>query len=126
MPGKNKASASGWTVDTLRSHCDDVRRDDRRYLKAMLAEKDRAVKDAYESMNRRLDGMNEFRQTLTEQAAQFMPRSEADQRMGAIEKQLSSMTGRSGGREDSWKTLVAIIGLLAILAPFVAKLIGHQ
>jgi hypothetical protein len=42
-----------------------------------------------ESMENRLVGMNEFRRTLSDQSALFIPRSESDTKLNAISERVS-------------------------------------
>ena len=48
----------------------------REFIEAKLAANERAVELAARSMEKRLDGMNEFRDTLRDQAARFVTREE--------------------------------------------------
>lgn len=59
-------SDSGWTTGTLFQH-----------FTAVLSERDRALMAALTSMDKRLDGMNEFRQSLNDNRSTFLTRAEA-------------------------------------------------
>jgi hypothetical protein len=48
------------------------------YITMQTDARDRAIDAAYKSMEKRLDGMNEFRQTLSDQGKTFLPRLEFD------------------------------------------------
>jgi len=48
----------------------------REYLEARLGNIERATDVAYKAMDKRLEGMNEFRQALTDQKASFVTRIE--------------------------------------------------
>lgn len=112
MSGETEQHVSGWTVDTLKEHID-----------IQLELRDRALMVALASADKRLDGMNEFRQTLSDQAALFMPRTEAEQRMEqtrerltAVERFVNQTTGRSSGRESSWGYIVGALGIFIAVA----------
>jgi len=46
------------------------------YIDTRLSAMDRATEQAYRTMESRLEGMNEFRNTLRDQAGQFVTRTE--------------------------------------------------
>jgi hypothetical protein len=52
---------SEWTVDTLKEH-----------IEQMLIERDLRFQQRFDAGERRLDGMNEFRSTLTDQQKTFV------------------------------------------------------
>jgi ATP-dependent Zn protease len=63
---------------------------DRRYtLRFDLSE--RAITVALDAMNRRLDGMNEFRNTLRDQSNSFVSRPEWETREHALEEQVKQL-----------------------------------
>src|SRR5688572_11517487 len=106
MSGETEKEISGWTTDTLHAHLqremDDMRRMlDERYatqtkaLDAAFAAADKAVQTALLSAEkavaktetaaeRRFEAVNEFRGQLSDQAATFLPRIEADVRINAL------------------------------------------
>jgi len=55
---------------------------------------DRSVNVALMSLDRRLDGMNEFRASLRDQTAQFADRKELDLRLKPLEEFMSNVQGR--------------------------------
>lgn len=81
------------------------------YVEALLKKNDEAVRTALASLDKRLDGMNEFRATLADQARDFMPRSEAELRLKALEEKAAKSSGFSGG----WVVAVGVAGFLALI-----------
>lgn len=135
-------TGSEWTVDTLRQHLQKQLDDqrvllDERYatqtkaldaafkaaeqaVQTALASAEKAVTKAETAAERRFESVNEFRQTLTDQAATFMPRAEAESRLVALAEKLDGLAtridkseGHSGGINAGWVCLVAAIGLIA-------------
>lgn len=85
------------------------------HIEALLREKDEAVKTALAALDRRLDGMNEFRQTLSDQTREFMPRTDAERRLKALEDLVTKKAGFSGG----WAMAVGVVGLIALVVSFI-------
>jgi hypothetical protein len=90
------------------------------YVLALLRERDEAVRTALASLDKLLDGMNEFRQTLTDQARGFMPRAEAELRLKALEDQGQKRAGFSGG----WAVAVVVVGVVSLVVGLILSLRG--
>jgi hypothetical protein len=105
VSGETEANISGWTVDTLRSH-----------IEKQFDLRDRAIDAALVAAEKRLDGMNEFRQTLSDQAATFMPRREAEQRLATLERAVAASAGRSSGLDASWGYIIGGLGIFVAVA----------
>ena len=114
-------SNSEWTVDTLKEHMDK-----------QFELRDREVRTALASSDKRLDGMNEFRDTLTDQAATFTPRTETEQRynqnaqrISVLENQVTAFiaaaTGRQTGLADYIGWLVAAAAIAVAIATIVTQ-----
>lgn len=88
------------------------------YMEALLREREEAVRTALASLDRRLDGMNEFRQTLSDQSRNFMLRDEAERRLKTLEDQATKRSGFSGG----WVVAVGVVGLVSLVVGFVLTL----
>lgn len=144
----NPRETGDWSVETLFAHLTAVvgevdrryeqRFDasekaimevDRRYEQRFVAQ-ERATAIALAANEKRLDGMNEFRLTLSDQARQFLPRIEGEQRIDQavsrverLEKQVSEYiagaTGRSGGLSDYVGWLFGAAGFVAAIAAIV-------
>lgn len=89
---------------------------------AALSAAKEAVHKAEMASEKRFEGVNEFRATLADQQRTLMPRTEAEIRMIAIEKQIAdlkeSQTERKGqrrGMDYLWGYIVGALGALAIL-----------
>jgi hypothetical protein len=85
---------------------------------AAIEAAERAVGKAEMASEKRFDSVNEFRATLTDQAATLMPRSEAETRFSALNEKLGDLTdrfnretGKNQGVGIAWMVLVAVIGL---------------
>lgn len=78
---------------------------------ALQASKE-AVLKAEDAANKRFDSVNEFRQTLTDQAQSFMSKAEADARLKAVEEDISKISSRSEGANNLWIILVAALLVL--------------
>lgn len=123
MSGETEKDVSGWTTDTLAAHIASVidERDNRYQQRweaqvnavdaALLAQRaaidaaliavDKATSKAEQASEKRFESVNEFRQTLTDQAATFMPRAESlslfernSERIQEIMKRLDSFVDR--------------------------------
>ena len=153
MSGETKSSVSSWTIDSLKEHLEhrldalayvgDER--DRRYedrFKAMdektglaLTSSKEAVAKAETATEKRFDAVNEFRGTLSDQAANLMPRGEASAKFAALEEKFSSLRdevtraisqgiGGKAVKDDQRANLAAlatIVGLLGVLAGWLLR-----
>lgn len=96
-------------------------------VQAALAAADRAVSKAENASEKRFDGVNEFRQTLSDQQRTLMPRTEAEfritaltERLAAVEKHDTERSGAKTGARDQWAYIVGAIGIvLAIASRFI-------
>jgi len=87
-----------------------------------LASAEKAVSKAEAAAERRFEGVNEFRQTLTDQAATFLTRAEGEARLTALSKELDEqrrLMERNTGRDEGVVTarmlvfsLIAAVGVL--------------
>jgi hypothetical protein len=133
-----------WTVDTLRQfmqkQLDDQRSLlDERYatqtkaldaafkaaeqaVQTALASAEKAVTKAETAAERRFESVNEFRQTLTDQAATFITRAEAEVHFAALAEKLDALAtrldkteGRSSGLNAGWVYLLAAVGAMGTI-----------
>lgn len=126
MSGETSRDESGWTVDTLKMHFDDLRQADKDALKLALNAADKA-NDKAETAQRVVNkSQNEFRGTLKDQAATLMPRSESEAvskefrtQLDDLKAKVNSLENRKQGAADSMKGIYAAIaavgGILAII-----------
>lgn len=128
-----------WDFQTLKQYIDTKFEEaDKRYaqrfqdsgtaVNAALQAAEKAVVKAEGAADKRFESVNEFRGTLQDQARTFIPRSEADLRMGTIEAQVRTLIegsvdrrGRTLGARDLWGYIVGLLGLLALLSKFFVK-----
>jgi hypothetical protein len=79
-----------------------------------------AIRMAKEEMDRRLEGMNEFRSQLTKQATEFVGKKEVDLMLEKIEVKLGHLEAmanqRAGGKQWSDHILQVLIGIAQIVA----------
>lgn len=93
---------------------------------AALASADRAVSKAELASDKRFEGVNEFRQSLADQARLLMPRLEAEQIVKGLTEKLDALTARLNTRDDQgkgagnlWGYIVGAVGLVATIAALV-------
>lgn len=91
-------------------------------IEAATRTSETAINKASEAVDRRLEGMNEFRQAINDQAGTLLTRRESDVWRTAIERDIHSIQrrldkteGRGGGRSDVWVWLVAGVAMLVSL-----------
>lgn len=130
-----------WTISTLKQYFDalmherEVREDQRhaaqqtavanalasqeKFAEARQVASEKAIAKAETAAEKRFDSVNEFRQTLTDQAASFMPRAEADAKISANAKdivnanaRLDKMEGQAGGKHDMWLVLATAVSMV--------------
>lgn len=84
---------------------------------AMIAS-EKAVVKAEIAAEKRFESVNEFRGQLADQAATFMPRAEAEQRLFALGEKIVDLTGSSkAGASAVWGYLAGAAGLaVAVIA----------
>lgn len=92
---------------------------------ALTAAKE-AVDKAEAAASKRFEATNEFRGQLSDQANTFMPRLEAEQRLGQLRDLIDDVKGtRSEGVKAVWGYLVGALGvavaLVSILVPILSK-----
>ncbi len=124
---KDQSSGAGsglvWTHDTLRQHLLSVMDErDRRYEQRFQAQQDAmdaalvAAKEALAKndavLEARLQLLNEFRAAMSDRDRDFIPRTEVEVRMRAVEKRVDSMEGKADG---SWRTWAYVSGAVAVL-----------
>jgi phosphopantetheinyl transferase (holo-ACP synthase) len=84
-----------------------------------------AVLKAEISVEKRFEGVNEFRQTLTDQALTFLNKDAAEQRFKALEEleranaaRIDAINNRAEGGNDLWVILLGVVGAIALLVGF--------
>jgi hypothetical protein len=131
MSGETERSPSAWTIDSLLAHVNRVLAEmDRRFEQRFQAQQyatemaldaaKEAVLKAEAAADKRFDAHNEFRSTLSDQAATLMPRSETEQRLEALSQRLNdlvgivaTMQGHDTGVSATWGIFIGAVGVVA-------------
>ncbi len=88
---------------------------------AMVAS-EKAVVKAEIAAEKRFEATNEFRGQLSDQAATFMPRVEAEQRLMQLGEKIEDVKGSNrAGASALWAYLVGAAGLVIAIAAFVTR-----
>ena len=96
---------SEWSIDTLYIHLSRIVEDLDKRLQIALksveqtaaaaqASSERATNKAETAMEKRFEGVNEFRQTLGDQASKFITRAEVEARMMSSDKETAGVVSR--------------------------------
>jgi len=98
------------------------------YVDTLFAEKQRAIDKAENSMNTRLEGMNEFRNTLKDQAGKFVTREEIgitlrrlNEDVRGLEKKSAQAEGKASQSSAIFAAVVALAGLVLGLFNLLGK-----
>ena len=108
----------GWTVETLREHL-NVRlteMDLRNQQRFEAAEKASSI--AFAESQRWRDAANEWRGAMNDRERILMPRSETEQRLAAIAKELDDLKGSS--RAGATALLGYLFGAIGVVTAIVA------
>ncbi len=88
---------------------------------AMIAS-EKAVVKAEIAAEKRFEAGNEFRGQLSDQAATFMPRVEAEQRLSALAEKIVDLTGSSkAGAAALWGYILGGVGVIALIATWIVR-----
>lgn len=121
---------SDWTIDTLKQYVDVVfaerdKRDEQRFD----AQKE-AVSKAEIATEKRFDGVNEFRNTLSDQQTRLLNRTEYESnhsalidKINAVTDRLNRMDGQEQGFSSSWGYIVGLIGVVAGIVAAISRFI---
>ena len=83
-----------------------------------------SVKTAYASMEKRLESMNEFRDTLKDQAAKFITREEMEAKFETIDKQVDDLRMNKATLDGKASQQAVTTALLISLASIILGIIG--
>lgn len=103
-------------------HADDMRVADRRYNDLVAETARQAILKAETATERRFEGVNEFRQTLSDQASRFITRGEFEaqnQLSQSNTDRLNRTEGRGAGLGQGWGYLIGATGAIAAIAAIV-------
>jgi hypothetical protein len=100
---------------------------------AALAAADRAVAKAEVAAEKRFEGVNEFRATLSDQARTLMPRSESEQAIKTLTEKLDILTARVNARDErgvgmgqGWALLIAAAGFISAVIAILYATFGRS
>ena len=89
------------------------------YFESRLQEIEKATDRTAEQLNKRLEGMNEFRDTLKDQAAKFVTRDTLDVIIDKLNVDIKNLTtakdvlsGKASQNSVLWAYAVAVIGIV--------------
>lgn len=121
--------AENWTIETLKEHFEALRAADQRAVQTALEAVERAISKADSATEKRFDGVNEFRQTLSDQAATLMPRAETIALISNLQAQvdrLEKVAATNAGREGiSTRWIVGLVGVGTAIAGIVVGRFFH-
>jgi len=105
----------------------------RDYIDTRLVAEQRATEKAHETMERRLEGMNEFRSALKDQANQFVTRQEFNVTRQLLEDDVrflresrATLEGKASQSSLNVTLMISILGFLLGLTGLALKLFGAQ
>ncbi len=119
-----------WTVNTLKQYFEQRFDDSNRATSAALAAAKEAVLKAEASSETRFQSVNEFRNTLSDQQRNLMPRSEVEiliksmnEKIELLKLQDVSTQGRSAGVSASWGLLLGIVALVSAIIAIISRFV---
>ena len=110
-----------WTTDQLKEHFEALRDADNEARRVALS-----------AAEKRLDGMNEFRESLADQQRMFLPRKESETVFAAISEKLETLqrmvdkrANERTGAGIGWSIALAIFGLVTMSVGFVLSFMSE-
>lgn len=104
---------------------------DRRYEQRFAAQED-AIGKAESATEKRFESVNEFRQSLSDQTAGFLPRLEAASieksnadKVASLQSRLDKLEGKGSGVSAFWLVLVGAAGMIGALFGIWKAVGGH-
>ena len=102
------------------------------YFDTKITALEKAIEQARISMEKRLDGMNEFRDTLKDQAARMPTRVEMNTEIEKLEKDIKELTkfkdtleGKASQKDVNSARVIAYVGLAIALFNLFLNLVTH-
>lgn len=103
----------------------------RDYFERLIAEQNKATGLAYQSMERRLDGMNEFRDTLRDQGLSFLTKAEyytfktrLEEDIRTLRESKAMLEGKASQSSVNFVTAMAVIGIVLSVVSIAMRLLG--
>jgi len=85
---------------------------------------------ARNSMDKRLDGMNEFRETLKDQASRFITRTEIDSKMEVVYSNIknleiskATLEGKASQSSLTFTIIMSVLGLIIAIISLIYKML---
>ena len=94
-------------------------------VQAALSAADRAVSKAELASEKRFEGVNEFRQTLSDQSRNFLPRGEYSANHDSLRNQVNANSNRLSQLEGRIAGYAGAAALVGVVSSVVFNLIGH-
>lgn len=101
-----------WTIETLKEHFDQRFKDNSIAIIAALKSQEKAVATANKSLERRFEGVNEFRATLSDQQRTFIPRSEVEVLIRGLDERVDLLAKK----QINWGAIGLILGVIIAAA----------
>jgi hypothetical protein len=131
VSGETERDVSGWTTDTLKAHFDTLRAADLKTIDQRFTSAEEAVHRALESADKastkadnatekRFEGVNEFRATLSDQATRLIPRAEVEQIVKGLNDKIEDLRGT---RRAGVASIGALVVGVAVVAAVIAQVI---
>ena len=124
MSGETEKQISGWTVDTLKEYVEQRFMDQDKAVQAALLAAKEAVLKAEVASEKRFEGVNEFRKTLSDQTATFLTRNEYSGRHQAVVDKIDALTLRISATEGEKKGSDVTIGKIYAAIGVVGAVLG--
>lgn len=134
MSGETQRDESGWTVDTLKAHFDDLREADQRALAAALASAEKATLKTEQADVKYRESQNEWRGALQDreraEAAQlerYAQKESVETLRVTLQNQIDDL--KQAGREDAGHragvkvTAGVLVAALSALGAFIAIIV---
>jgi len=137
MSGETEADVSAWTIDSAKAHllalmAEKDKRDQQRFdaqsdaINAALQSAEKAVTKAEVAAERRFDSVNEFRDTLRDQATTFVNRAELaalNARLSDLAARVDRNEGQSSGTNATVGYFIAAGGVIIAIAAIVVSVV---
>lgn len=96
---------------------------DRRYAERFAAQQE-ALRTALDATERRFEGVNEFRATLSDQAQTFATRAQVDalrEIVGALSARVDRAEGGRAGISTGWAVLIGVVSVGALIVGLLTR-----
>jgi len=133
MSERDSNNMNRWNVYSLKEYFDVVIDKLDEKIEQRFASVKEAVTKAEAATERRFEGVNEFRNTLSDQQRTFLPRKEYEATMSSIDskinevgKKVDKLDSMKAGGKDVWVYIVAVASLIFGIASIAISIITHK